>query len=751
MVPAGPTKGVDFGTDVDSAYAWAEQQSSKGKNIYWTVNRVSPGVNKKPLKTDMEGVRYAHVDVDPPKDSTPWDLQGSLADLKSFDPPPSFVISSGNGLQGLWRLEGASLDEVEMINKALIFRFGGDIGTGNCDRLLRLPGFTNFPTQKKREAGRVPVMASVVCPDDGTHTTAADLRMALDVIYVPTEDSQGGEASQAEPAKSPPLGEVLLLNAADLGLATDEYLTHLIDKPKGKNRSADVFSLACEMGRVGYSREEIAGVLLNPGNAVSAHCFSQADPERAAQRAIEGAFKQVGVVRRQQQRQSGGDLGKGSEEVPPARIYTVKEMLTQFVFIMDGSQVADRDRPQSRLSFKDFQKATAASIHKVPKPDGGFKSFPCAGVWLNHADRLTVETVTFRAGAGSRTDAPDGRSALNLWAPPARAAPLDGWAEKAKPFIDHVEWLWGEYAGKFFDWLAHIEQNPGALPHFGWLHVSKVHGKGRGFLGGVLIKLWPGNVAGSFDLLGALNSQFNDRLSRCILAIVDEIHEGGNTSYRHAQAVRQMVTAEQREINIKCGRRHVEFNSARWLIFSNHVDALPLDAHDRRFFIVDHDGPVRDAACYTELYGLLQDPEFIAAVAEFLRQRDISHFNPGETPPMTKAKLALIDMTRTEAEKILEDIVKRWPVDVVGWSEITQLMGDHAPSPGAVKHITGRAGLVRLKPRPRVASLGLDPATVYSIRNHDVWEQASSSARRNELTRVATAVKDEAFYADEGV
>ena len=216
IVPDGKTKGKDFGTDAHRAIAWATQQSALGRNIYFTVNTVRPGVNKKPLKADMVGVRFAHVDVDPPRDGTPWDLQGALTALKGFDPPPSFVISSGNGLQGLWRLEGANLDEVEEINQALIIRFGGDTGTGNYDRLLRVPGFTNFPTKKKRDAGRVETMASLAERDTGTWTTAADIRLALDITHVPFEDCEPGKT---ETAKQAPPGEVTLLTALDCGSA----------------------------------------------------------------------------------------------------------------------------------------------------------------------------------------------------------------------------------------------------------------------------------------------------------------------------------------------------------------------------------------------------------------------------------------------------------------------------------------------------------------------------------------------------
>ncbi len=69
----------------------------------------------------------------------------------------------------------------------------------------------------------------------------------------------------------------------------------------------------------------------------------------------------------------------------------------------------------------------------------------------------------------------------------------------------------------------------------------------------VLTRLWAGYVAASLDLVGIFDGGFNGRMSRKLLAIVEEINKGGNTSYRHPQTLRQLVTAEHREINPNTG------------------------------------------------------------------------------------------------------------------------------------------------------------------------------------------------------
>lgn len=443
--------------------------------------------------------------------------------------------------------------------------------------------------------------------------------------------------------------------------------------------------------------------------------------------------------RRQRQRAITRVIGEGSNTIPATQLYTLEEMLERFVYITEGAQVADRLRPQVVLPFADFKGATAASTHTVTKPDGATREVPCATLWHKSPDRKDAETLTFRAGAPVMTVSPShGKTALNLWAPPVRRDPPADWENRAAVFVEHIQWLWDEHAEAFLDWLGHIEQKPGELPHFGWVHISRTHGKGRNWISAVLARLWRGNVAASFDLVGALEGSFNDRLSRCLLAIVDEINEGGQGSWRHAQALRQMVTAEHREINPKYGRRHVEYNATRWLMFSNHTAAIPLGVEDRRFWVVDHDGPVKPPSYYAQLYFVLDDPLFVASVAHLLASRDISRFEPGQRPPHTKAKAALVQLSQSDIDIVLAEVVNSWPAEVVSWTELQTVLPDGRTPYSVLKHPMDRVGMRRVNRKVRTS---VRPEPVYSLRNHDRWTDAAPSMINAELSRLPLDTK----------
>lgn len=268
-----------FGGDARGAAAWAASQNERGRNIYWTVNGVRPGLNRKPTKADINTVRFAHVDIDPPKNGGQWDKAGCLLDLELAEPRPHLIVDSGGGAQAYWKIgAGASHGEIEAINKGLALRFGGD-NCWNVDRLMRVPGTTNYPGTKKRAAGRQVSTAQVVAVLDHGPYAASELQATYaDKISV----ERGAPALPAVAGTLP-----------GLDLRPGDPLLNLIMSPRGVDRSADTFAAACEMVGRAFDDEAIRAVLLDPALPISAHCLDQSDSQRAARRAISKARLEV--------------------------------------------------------------------------------------------------------------------------------------------------------------------------------------------------------------------------------------------------------------------------------------------------------------------------------------------------------------------------------------------------------------------------------------------------------------------------
>jgi hypothetical protein len=732
--------GHDFGANSEEAIAWAIDHNLRGLNVYWTVNLVRSGLHKKPTKKDIIGIRFTHLDIDPPKSGGRWDSEQALSSLLNSSVPPTFIIWSGNGWQALWRVDG-TLEEVERANRGLLAAFRGDPVTWNADRLFRVPGLLNYPSKKKIAAGRTVRLAGIELPDDGQ---TIKLQRLIDAFPEPLKiQRERGNISVVNVSR---------LISKDLPLA----LWPLIDHPIGPDRSKDTYIFACEALRFGLTADQIMGVLLNKANAISAHCLDQADPDRAARRAIEAAMGLEDIARyvrqrddeRTRQLEEDRRIASGEEVAfPTAQLWTLDDMLDRLVFIADGSQVADVENPRCALSMSDFKNLTAASQMMTPTKGRDDSSrmtiVQTSGQWLKHPGRKGVQTITFNPSGGLLTIDPNGQTAINTWNGFRFSTPPEDWAVRVIPFLEHVHWLWGFDVDPFLDWSAHLAQRPGELPSFAWVHIAKSHGMGRNWLAGVLGRVFAGFTALGVDLGGILNSGFNGTIGSKILAIVDEINEGGSGKvYQHAQALKRIITEETRTVNPKFGRQRVEYNSCRWLIFSNSLTALPLEDEDRRFWVARCEDHPRDAEYYSQLYKLRTDPLFIASVAHWLMQRDISQFNPGARPPLTEAKIGLLDRTRSEAEILMRKISELWPVDLITSHELREILDQDMPTGPAMRYALDRAGW-QMTRRLQLTSYG-SRQNVYAVRNAEIWKSASPEALKAELER-ATAEEKKAL------
>ncbi|WP_321323785.1 DUF3987 domain-containing protein [uncultured Parasphingorhabdus sp.] len=288
---SGSISGTDFGCDVDRACKWALEQNEAGKGVYWTVNSVVSGINKKPKKGAISACRYAHADIDPPKDGAEFDRAAALVSLVQSACPPSFIIDSGNGLQAFWRLDEPceNTSHIEEINRGIQHAFNAD-ACFNIDRLMRVPGLINWPNKKKLAAGRTPALSSIEIADDG-------------VVYKPEE--LAAAFPQAEQRAPDLLNNVKVENRVqlpsdlarftpdDLGLPYGLSLRDDIEGPIAAKWEGDASrwgqSVAGQMARDGYNDQQIAGILLNPENGCSEHYLKQSDPFRGADRSIAAA------------------------------------------------------------------------------------------------------------------------------------------------------------------------------------------------------------------------------------------------------------------------------------------------------------------------------------------------------------------------------------------------------------------------------------------------------------------------------
>lgn len=519
----------------------------------------------------------------------------------------------------------------------------------------------------------------------------------------------------------------------------------------GGDRSKAVLGAAIELVKAKLTDDEIVSVLTDPKHSI--HTVAQSSGRRSTRDSAAQWIRQytlpdahLKAAAQAAMRQASVNIGATGAANPQdhrARSFTLPEMLADAVYLAGTGQVALRDELRTHYeSLELFNKATAASKHQITRKNGPAE-VPVAKLWFDSADKLQRQVLTYAPGEGEMTFDPNGVPAFNLWLPRPHITPID-WRQRVTPFLEHVEFLISEADMRelFLDWLAHIEQDPGTLPHAHFAHIARAHGLGRNWMGSVLARVFAGATALGFDLGGYLKSGFNGALARKELVIVDELNESRRAGVRADQedVLRRTLTESFTTVNPKYGKQRLEKNVKRWLVWSNRPYALPLTTGDRRWNVIRHDGDPRDASYYTRLYGLLDDPLFIASVREFLRQRDISAFNPGAHAMLNQAKLDMIDAGRSELERNAALLVARWPSEMIRSSVAARIVNAGAYSSVMTTSLPDSAQFVAAMravgaiPGMRT-TIGQDKARTWILGGHERWKSASAHERCDEIER----------------
>jgi hypothetical protein len=249
IIPDGPTATCTFKA-LDKAAVFIRKYNGS-RNLYYSINPTRDGLTTKASKEDITAIEYLHSDLDPQADETPAEAKERyLAALDAFEPHPTSIVDSGNGIQAAWKLteplDPEQRTEAEAMSLAITLHLGGTAGTQNIDRILRLPGTINIPNKVKLEAGRTPCPAALI-KFNGACASLDD----FDLDTTPQDTEKNDDEDKLEKT------------IRDGG-----------GKERGQ-RSETVFWVVCEMIRRGYLPKKIEATILDPGNGISAHVTSR--------------------------------------------------------------------------------------------------------------------------------------------------------------------------------------------------------------------------------------------------------------------------------------------------------------------------------------------------------------------------------------------------------------------------------------------------------------------------------------------
>ncbi len=159
-------------TGMVKAMQQMKRLNAEGWNDYYETN---PGARGRRSKScDITHVRAVVGDVDATNGRSVQDCVDAAAALQML---PTFTLATGGGVQVVYLLDElvpASPETVaihEAVGRAIRDKIDGD-AVFDLARIMRMPGFVNWPNAKKRATGRKPVKAKVLSASGRTYSLA---------------------------------------------------------------------------------------------------------------------------------------------------------------------------------------------------------------------------------------------------------------------------------------------------------------------------------------------------------------------------------------------------------------------------------------------------------------------------------------------------------------------------------------------------------------------------------------------------
>ena len=265
---------------------------------------------------------------------------------------------------------------------------------------------------------------------------------------------------------------------------------------------------------------------------------------------------------------------------------------------------------------------------------------------------------------------------LNLW--------RDYWArlhaDKGQPDGSDAVRLFGELVDFLCDgrdemidtllnWIGYGLFHPAERLRWSILLISDLKGAGKSLLCTTVARLYGMDNASILPGLVGLLSQFNGSVlqGKALVVVNETVDKGDSSKFGAVETLKSLITDDRISVEHKGRDRHQIDNYARFMFCSNHLDGLPFDENERRFFaIVCQAAEALDADFYARFVELCHSEQGLADIAAWLRS-NYSDELPSR-PPVSDTALvadALMDDWVVRLAEIVDSSHRKYPVVVI--------------------------------------------------------------------------------------
>jgi hypothetical protein len=307
-----------------------------------------------------------------------------------------------------------------------------------------------------------------------------------------------------------------------------------------------------------------------------------------------------------------------------------------------------------------YRHVLCQSIHITGKTKRRIEASICYDENRQAKGALTMAGITYAAGETVLVSR-EGQVYGNRWK--NHRPTISANTISPKKWLDHVEYMLPDPIERnhVMDVMAYKLKNPNRKINHAVLHIG-VQGSGKDTLWEPL--LWGVGGASKANVKTLKNEQITSQWGYSLeseIMVFEELKETESKDRRALENNLKPIIAappEFLQVNRKGLHPYDILNRVFVLAFSNERAPLSLPSEDRRWFVTYSAAPkmaINEGRIFWEWY----ESGGLEAACKVLYERDVSKFNPGATPPLTEAKIIMVEQGRSTAESYLVEMIER--------------------------------------------------------------------------------------------
>jgi len=217
------------------------------------------------------------------------------------------------------------------------------------------------------------------------------------------------------------------------------------------------------------------------------------------------------------------------------------------------------------------------------------------------------------------------------------------------PFLEFMDYLFPNEEERLGveRWCATIIGRLDIHMEYGLLLVSENTGIGKSTLGSRILAPLVGTQNTSWPRESDIvDSSFNDWAANKRLIIMNEIYSGH--SWKAYHSLKSLITDREITVNQKYQRAYTSDNWAHVFACSNSFQALKMEQDDRRWFYPQVNEVKWPKEKFGQFLGWLESGGL--GIIKTWAENYGDYITPGDRPPMTERKKAMIESSRSEAQ-----------------------------------------------------------------------------------------------------